>query len=657
MRTRFRRTFQKKTNRRNTDIMNKAIQDPSIEMTGRLNETLEVEDTASAIFPKIGMHPDREHLVEKEGNFSWTKQWYPVAVADMIDPLKPHPVTLLGTDLVVWYDSVGEKWNVFEDKCPHRLAPLSEGRVEPDGSLLCAYHAWRFDGEGKCTAMPQANNQREEERIKGNPLSCASSRPTMEEQGLIWCWGESSSGSDETVKTEAMMTPAPVIPEMKGVTKSGEAPGGAYRNHWQMRDLPYGWCAFFENAIDPAHAVVSHHTLVGDRYKDPAGFACVVERPTTDNAGFRCAMDPAVPPFNTIGQYDGEASYDFQPPCLLKIDWRHEECRFLTSHYCVPTKPGWCRHLVATVCQRNEFKEDIQVRKHRWFKLNLFTLTSPAWMTHVLGPTFLHQDMVLLHQQEKIVMKKHMEESPDADMGEKWKDQVFIPTGADKMTVMFYKWFRKNGPIPWKPGNDKMPEIEKDESKLFDTWEMHTKYCTHCKGAMRNTEILTYASLAVAFGYFLSILASVDYATALLAAADEEYSLVGVLRRLPTNSIYSDMFSCFSFLATAYSLDAFKSLFKTYKFSHSEDDIMAEGTAKIGLANDGPSLYIDLVDTTLFGGLSKDNKLKEHSYGCECSNCDTKNFEGIRSVVMANRVRKRMAAREDEEGKPWERRG
>ena len=63
---------------------------------------------------------------------------------------------------------------------------------------------------------------------------------------------ESENGSDDDA-------PAPVIPEMKGVTKSGEAPGGAYRNHWQMRDLPYGWCAFFENAIDPAHAVVSHH--------------------------------------------------------------------------------------------------------------------------------------------------------------------------------------------------------------------------------------------------------------------------------------------------------------------------------------------------------------------------------------------------------------
>ena len=124
----------------------------------------------------------------------------------------------------------------------------------------------------------------------------------------------------------------------------GAAPGGAFRNHWQVRDMPYGWAAFFENAIDPAHAVVSHHTLVGSRYDDPAGFQCVVERPMTAEAGFRCALDHAVPPFNTIGKYDAETSYDFQPPTLLKIDWRHEEARFLTSHYCVPTKPGWCRH-------------------------------------------------------------------------------------------------------------------------------------------------------------------------------------------------------------------------------------------------------------------------------------------------------------------------
>jgi phenylpropionate dioxygenase-like ring-hydroxylating dioxygenase large terminal subunit len=29
--------------------------------------------------------------------------------------------------------------------------------VEGDGTLLCSYHGWRFDSEGKCTAIPQVS--------------------------------------------------------------------------------------------------------------------------------------------------------------------------------------------------------------------------------------------------------------------------------------------------------------------------------------------------------------------------------------------------------------------------------------------------------------------------------------------------------------------
>ena len=598
----------------------------------------EMAKDASSAEPLIGINPDRVPMVEAvnrgetSGKFNWTKQWYPVAVIDLLDTSKPHPTQLLGKDIVVWKDGAG-KWNVFEDKCPHRLAPLSEGRVEDDGTLLCAYHAWRFDGDGKCTGMPQASSKEEEDRVRANPRSCAFTRPCMEAQGLVWAWGEGGKEAE----LEARMTPPLVVPEIEGVGKNGEAPGGAYRNHWQVRDMPYGWAAFFENAIDPAHAVVSHHTLVGSRYDDPAGFNCVVERPMTAEAGFRCAIDPAVPPFNTIGKYDAETSYDFQPPCLLKIDWRHEEARFLTSHYCVPTRPGWCRHFVATVCQRGEGEK---VRQHRWFKLNLFTLTSPAWMTHVLGPTFLHQDMVLLHQQEKIIAQ-----GDGQDIANRWKDEVFIPTSADKMTVMFYQWFGRNGPIPWDGRDgDAMPPIERDQSKLFDTWEMHTKYCTHCQGALRNTEALKVVAIAAAAWkavWATCLLAFGASAAGAAAGAGVTPSLGDVIAAVDL-SLVGEVFSALSLAGTAYGLHGFAGMFRSYPFSHAEEDIVMEGTAKIGLSNDGPSLYIDVVDNALFGG--NKHAGKKDAVGCECGECSPYH-DGIRSGPLASFRKKQEAAR------------
>jgi phenylpropionate dioxygenase-like ring-hydroxylating dioxygenase large terminal subunit len=48
-----------------------------------------------------------------------------------------------GKDLVLWRDGAGE-WRCFADKCAHRNAPLSEGRIEPqNGSIMCSYHGAR----------------------------------------------------------------------------------------------------------------------------------------------------------------------------------------------------------------------------------------------------------------------------------------------------------------------------------------------------------------------------------------------------------------------------------------------------------------------------------------------------------------------------------
>ena len=57
---------------------------------------------------------------------------------------RPHGITILGQQLVFWADSAGD-WHAFADECPHRLAALSEGRIEK-GELACTYHGWQFNG-------------------------------------------------------------------------------------------------------------------------------------------------------------------------------------------------------------------------------------------------------------------------------------------------------------------------------------------------------------------------------------------------------------------------------------------------------------------------------------------------------------------------------
>lgn len=42
--------------------------------------------------------------------------------------------------MVLWRDD-SKTWRCFEDKCAHRSAPLSEGRIDPaDQTIMCSYH-------------------------------------------------------------------------------------------------------------------------------------------------------------------------------------------------------------------------------------------------------------------------------------------------------------------------------------------------------------------------------------------------------------------------------------------------------------------------------------------------------------------------------------
>ena len=55
----------------------------------------------------------------------------------------------------------------------------AEGRIEPsDGTLMCSYHGWRFRGDGRCSDIPQALDEKANAIACASQRSCAIARPT-----------------------------------------------------------------------------------------------------------------------------------------------------------------------------------------------------------------------------------------------------------------------------------------------------------------------------------------------------------------------------------------------------------------------------------------------------------------------------------------------
>lgn len=88
--------------------------------------------SSSAVAPSPDQKQEEAYGVSDEfseegsdAKFSWKDHWYPVSLVEDLDPTLPTPFQLLGRDLVLWFDKSKNQWVAFDDKCPHRLAPLS----------------------------------------------------------------------------------------------------------------------------------------------------------------------------------------------------------------------------------------------------------------------------------------------------------------------------------------------------------------------------------------------------------------------------------------------------------------------------------------------------------------------------------------------------
>lgn len=103
--------------------------------------------------------------------------WWPVALVDEATS-SPQALKLLGEACVLWRAADGAP-ALLADRCPHRGARLSMGRVGPAG-LQCPYHGWRFAPDGRCVEVPALPGFQP-------PFSSAARRlPLLEAHGLLW---------------------------------------------------------------------------------------------------------------------------------------------------------------------------------------------------------------------------------------------------------------------------------------------------------------------------------------------------------------------------------------------------------------------------------------------------------------------------------------
>lgn len=296
--------------------------------------------------------------------------WYPACQSSDLTA-RPMGITLMRTPLVLFRDRSGRA-HALLDRCPHRNLALSLGRVQSDGCLECAYHGWRFDGEGHCRAVPGLVDDTGESRPRD-----VTAHDTCEQDGFVWVWGEAGA-------------------------RSAGRPFGLPQLDGQVvfeRDLECTMHAAVENSLDVPHTAYLHRGLF--RGADP--------RPVT-------AVRRDLPGGVEV-QYLGEpvAFGRLRPPAHMGLTFDHWDRFFLPSIAQVEYQvKGWLQ-IVNTILHLPM----APFRTRAWFVVRFWT-RAPGLLTRpviaVRGRQILSQDSRVLAEQSHNIRRFGRERFTSTDL-------------------------------------------------------------------------------------------------------------------------------------------------------------------------------------------------------------------------------------------------
>ncbi len=162
--------------------------------------------------------------------------WYVAAWSSEVKAGEVLARTLLDMHVALFRQVDGSAAAVL-DRCPHRFAPLSDGRVD-EGRLICGYHGLGFDGAGHCILNPHGA------LLKGLTIPAWT---VHEAHKAVWIWfGDQENADVALIPDLSYLTSAPATAFSSGMLTG--------KGHYEL---------FVDNLMDLSHTDYLHPTTLG----------------------------------------------------------------------------------------------------------------------------------------------------------------------------------------------------------------------------------------------------------------------------------------------------------------------------------------------------------------------------------------------------------
>lgn len=162
--------------------------------------------------------------------------WYQAGWSDDVTDRQPLVRTILG-EPILFYRKTDGTIAALLDRCPHRFAPLSAGKIE-GGRVACGYHGLVFDHRGVCVDNPHG------------PITSRMSvhaYPAAERHTALWVW-----------MGEPAMADLAAIPDLGFIDETPESA----RIHMYM-PTSANYELIVDNIMDLSHADFLHPGSLG----------------------------------------------------------------------------------------------------------------------------------------------------------------------------------------------------------------------------------------------------------------------------------------------------------------------------------------------------------------------------------------------------------